>query len=173
MSTFEVPPIRIGNDERQAAVQALGEHYGQGRLESDEFDERVAAAYAARTHVELDILFADLPRPSTSGPVPALPPPPVMLAPPWHQMPTAVVPAPYGIEPHTGMPYSDRSKVAAGVLQILLPFGVGRFYSGHIGMGIAQLVLSFIGIGVLWSFLDGILILLGRPIDPYGRPLRP
>ncbi len=71
------------------------------------------------------------------------------------------------------MPFSDRQKVVAGVLQLVIPLGVGRFYSGHIGMGLAQLLLSFLGIGVIWSFIDGILILAGHPTDPRGRPLRP
>ena len=36
----------------------------------------------------------------------------------------------------------------------------------------AQLVLSIFGFGVIWAFIDGIVILAGRPTDPYGRPLR-
>jgi TM2 domain-containing membrane protein YozV len=71
------------------------------------------------------------------------------------------------------MPYSERYKVIAGVLQLVLPFGVGRFYTGHTGTGVAQLLLSPFGIGVLWAWIDGILMLLGRPIDRDGRPLRP
>jgi hypothetical protein len=31
----------------------------------------------------------------------------------------------------------------------------------------------FFGVGVIWSFIDGIVILAGRPTDPQGRPLRP
>ncbi|MBK6513938.1 MAG: TM2 domain-containing protein [Polyangiaceae bacterium] len=79
---------------------------------------------------------------------------------------------PYGIHPATGMPYSDKSKVVAGVLQILLPFGVGRFYTGHIGIGVAQLLTSFICIGGIWSFIDGIMMLMGNVPDAQGRPLR-
>ena len=63
--------------------------------------------------------------------------------------------------------------MVAGLLQLLLPFGIGRLYSGHIGIGVAQLVLSLFGIGVLWAFIDGIVILAGRPTDGHGRPLRP
>jgi TM2 domain-containing membrane protein YozV len=59
------------------------------------------------------------------------------------------------------------------VLQIVLPFGVGRFYAGQAGVGVAQLLLSFFGIGILGAWIDGILILAGRPVDQYGRPLRP
>lgn len=84
--------------------------------------------------------------------------------------------APYGVDPRTGVPYSDKSKVAAGVLQILLgAFGVGRFYIGDIGVGIAQIAATWLtcGIGVIWPFVDGILMLLGDPVDSNGRPLRP
>ena len=48
--------------------------------------------------------------------------------------------APYGVHPITGEPYSDKSKVTAGLLQLLLPFigicGVGRLYAGHAVIGI-------------------------------------
>ena len=82
--------------------------------------------------------------------------------------------APYGREPHTGLPYSDRSKAVAGLLQVFLPVGIGRMYTGHVGIGVAQLVLTlFFGIGMLWAFVDGIVILAGRPTDGKGRPLRP
>ena len=81
--------------------------------------------------------------------------------------------APYGREPMTGQPYSDRSKVVAGLLQLFLPIGIGRLYMGQAGIGVAQLVLSLFGIGILWAFIDGIVILAGRPTDARGRPLRP
>ena len=82
--------------------------------------------------------------------------------------------APYGRDPVSGFPYSDRSKVVAGLLQLFLPIGIGRLYAGHTGIGIAQLLLTlFFGIGVIWAFIDGIVILAGRPTDGNGRPLRP
>ncbi len=159
--TMSGPPIRIGNDERQAAAHALGDHFAHGRLDADEYEyeQRVGAAYGARTSADLDVLFTDLPRPGL----------PALLPPMWPQVdPTA----PYGREPSSGIPYSDRSKVIAGVLQIILPFGIGRFYSGHTGLGVAQLLLSFFGIGILWAWIDGIVLLAGRATDPYGRPMR-
>lgn len=84
--------------------------------------------------------------------------------------------APYGVDPATGQPYSDKQKMIAGILGILLGgFGVGRFYTGHIGMGIAQLVVSVVtlGCGALWGVIDGILILVNGGTDADGRPLRP
>jgi TM2 domain-containing membrane protein YozV len=170
-------PVRIGNQEREAAVRELGEHFAEGRLDPQEYEERASAAYAARTADDLAPLFRDLPRadaqPTVAAPPPFLPPP----FPPPAPYPVPYVPghpeAPFGREPATGIPYSERQKVVAGVLQLVLPFGVGRFYTGHVGTGLAQLLLSFVGIGVLWAFLDGLVILLGRPLDRDGRPLRP
>jgi len=80
--------------------------------------------------------------------------------------------APYGIDPITGMPFSDKSKMVAGLLQIFLgSFGVGRFYTGHIGLGVAQLLLSWLTCGV-WPLVDGIMMLMGKVTDAQGRPLR-
>lgn len=65
-----------------------------------------------------------------------------------------------------------KSKLIAGLLQILLPFGVGRFYLGYTGIGIAQLLLSFIGVGAIWSVIDGVMILVGNlDKDADGVPL--
>jgi hypothetical protein len=55
------PEIRIGDQEREAAVAALGEHYVAGRLTKEEFDERTERAWRARTNPDLAPLFADLP----------------------------------------------------------------------------------------------------------------
>lgn len=81
--------------------------------------------------------------------------------------------------------YSDKSKILAGLLQIFVGFGVGRFYTGHVGLGIAQLlVVLFVGIGgvfctlgfsmlvTLWTFIDGIIILTTASRDAHGRLLR-
>lgn len=100
--------------------------------------------------------------------------------------------APFGRDPRTGEPYSDKSKVAAGLLQILpavvgLPTGIGRFYIGSVGIGISQLVLFLLSwplmlvlIGFpmviavwLWVVIDGVLLLVGNGRDARGRPLRP
>ncbi|WP_432988095.1 TM2 domain-containing protein [Dactylosporangium sp. CA-233914] len=101
-------------------------------------------------------------------------------------------------DPLTGQPYSDKSKLAAGLLQLLpgLFFaigGIGRLYAGNIALGVTQLILSFAVGWVaficgwflfaipwvvtgglwLWFIIDGIMMLAGRPVDGQGRPLRP
>jgi hypothetical protein len=67
--------LRVGDAERQQAVAALGEHFAAGRLDQDEYDTRVQAAYASRTRVDLQGLFGDLPEPAPFRPPgPAGPP---------------------------------------------------------------------------------------------------
>jgi hypothetical protein len=60
--------LRIGDAERENAVSALGEHYAAGRLSKEEYDERSASAWSARTTSELTPLFLDLPALAAAGP---------------------------------------------------------------------------------------------------------
>ncbi|MEO5711187.1 MAG: DUF1707 domain-containing protein [Nocardioidaceae bacterium] len=69
------PELRIGDDDREAAVTALGEHYAAGRLTKDEYDERSQRAWEARTMSALTPLFADLPR-AQAAPRATVPTPP-------------------------------------------------------------------------------------------------
>ena len=83
----------------------------------------------------------------------------------------------FGVDPNTGLPYSHRSKLVAGLLQIFLGgFGVGRFYTGHTSIAIAQIAVTFFtcGFGALWPLVDGIIMLTSEsPRDVDGKPLRP
>jgi TM2 domain-containing membrane protein YozV len=78
----------------------------------------------------------------------------------------------------TGEPFSEKSKVIAGLLQLLGMFGfvgLGRIYLGQTGFGIAQLLVGFVTcfIGaIIWGLVDAILILTDKVRDPQGRPLR-
>ncbi|HTJ33239.1 MAG TPA: hypothetical protein VL738_08410 [Dactylosporangium sp.] len=99
-------------------------------------------------------------------------------------------------DPLTGQPYSDKSKLVAGLLQLLPGLfvigGIGRLYAGNIALGVTQLVLSIVigwvaficgffllfpflisGGLWLWFVIDGVMMLAGRPVDGQGRPLRP
>ncbi len=70
---------RIGTAEREAALEALGDHFAQGRLTKEEYDERSDAVWSSRTAADLGPLFADLPH---GSPV-ADPGAPHRGAPPW------------------------------------------------------------------------------------------
>ena len=86
--------------------------------------------------------------------------------------------APYGRHPLTGEPLSDKSKIVAGLLQLIGLFGlvgIGRIYLGYTGLGVAQLVVGLItcGIGALvWGIIDAVLMFTDKVRDPEGRPLR-
>lgn len=70
---------------------------------------------------------------------------------------------------------SDKSKLVAGLLNIFLGgFGVGRFYTGHVGIAIGQIAVTWLtcGLGGLWPLIDGIIILVKGGTDAQGRPLR-
>jgi TM2 domain-containing membrane protein YozV len=156
------------------------------------------------------------PQPPTYGPPPPYPQPPTYGPPPSYQVsgpptyptsgggqPYSPYPPPYsgagagyghGYDPVTGQPYSDKSKVAAGLLQLLPGLlalgGIGRIYAGHTALGVVQLVVSlFVWVLViclfwlifpflfifgtwLWAIIDGIILLSGRSTDGQGRLLR-
>jgi hypothetical protein len=53
--------MRVSDAEREAAAAELQEHFASGRLNQEELDERLAAAFAAKTRGDLNALFTDLP----------------------------------------------------------------------------------------------------------------
>jgi TM2 domain-containing membrane protein YozV len=161
-------------------------HYGQlGPLTREQIDELIDGGVIARdTHVwstgmpewlpagrvvELQTAF------NTTQTVATPPPPPNLPRIPDPQAMPATTYASYP-PPTFGQIYSplqsDRNRVLAGILQILIP-GVGRMYLGYAAYGVLQLVFTLcFGIGYLWSIIDGIIILTGGvKLDGYGRQL--
>lgn len=59
--------LRAGDRDREQVADVLREACGDGRLSVAELEERLEAAYAARTHADLDILVVDLPGGSLRG----------------------------------------------------------------------------------------------------------
>ncbi|WP_036475524.1 NINE protein [Mycobacterium sp. URHD0025] len=114
--------------------------------------------------------------PPTSFPPPAGYPPP----PPGYPYPSVYgdPSAPYGRHPITGEPFSDKSKVIAGVLQLIGLFGIvgiGRIYIGDTKLGVIQLIVGLLTCtvgAIIWGIVDAVLILTDKVRDPYGRPLR-
>jgi hypothetical protein len=54
--------LRASDSDRDSVAEILREHHLAGRLQSDEFQERLDRCYAAKRYDELDELLADLPR---------------------------------------------------------------------------------------------------------------
>lgn len=121
--------------------------------------------------------------PPPGYPPPGYPPPgaappgygPPGYGPPGYYPPSYDPNAPYGFDWRTGLPFSHKSKIVAGLLSILLgAFGVGRFYTGHVGIGIAQILVTWLtcGFGSIWPLIDGIVVLANGGTDSNGLPLR-
>lgn len=127
---------------------------------------------------------AQYPPPGAQYPPPGqYPPPPGQYPPP----PGAYYDpaAPFGRDPQSGEPLSEKSKVIAGLLQLLGLIGllgIGRIYIGQTIFGIVQLVVCLIitavtcGVGILvpliWGIIDAVLMFAGNVRDQQGRPLR-
>jgi len=162
-------------------------HYGQlGPLTLEQMDELIQGGVIARdTYVwrsgmndwspadrvdEIRSAFA-LAEPFTAPPPPPMVPKAPLAVPPRMQAADSYPATTWGYQPAFGTVRSDRSRALAGILQLLLP-GVGRIYLGYASYGVLQLVFALCGVGFIWSFIDGIVILSGGvKLDGYGRQL--
>ncbi len=57
----EPEQLRISDDDRHRAAEALREAAGEGRIDLEELDERLEAAYGAKVYADLVPILADLP----------------------------------------------------------------------------------------------------------------
>jgi hypothetical protein len=79
MEPVDPRQLRISDAERHRVAELLREAAGEGRLDLEELDERLAATYAAKTYGDLVPLTSDLPgpagplTPARAGTVPAWP----------------------------------------------------------------------------------------------------
>src|SRR5258707_5909015 len=75
------PNLRASDAERADVADGLSKHYGDGRLDQAEFNERMERAMSAKTQGDFAGLFADLPdlanlsEPGASPPANVTPPP--------------------------------------------------------------------------------------------------
>jgi len=65
------PSLRASDLDREQIADRLRLAATEGRLRTEELEERLEATYSARTYGELDVLVSDLPAPLRSGPSPA------------------------------------------------------------------------------------------------------
>jgi Domain of unknown function (DUF1707) len=79
MAAGNYASMRASDEDRWRVQAHLNEAFAEGRLNQQEWDERVTALGSARTYGDLDMLTADLPRPNLL----AVPHPPAMF--PQHQ----------------------------------------------------------------------------------------
>jgi hypothetical protein len=103
---------------------------------------------------------------------PHQPPYPLPHQPPYPPYPPPQYPQPVDAY---GRPFSERSRVTAGLLGIFFGcLGLGRFYLGYVGVGVAQVAVTWLtcGIGGIWPLIDAVMILTGKVPDAHGRVLR-
>lgn len=127
--------IRASDVDREAVVATLREAY-TARLTLDEFDERMAAAYAGKTWGDLRELTADLPvQPLLGTDIPDRPP---ALAPALASRPPRPEAEP-GQEPRPPAGPPRRSPVA-----ILIPVAVWTLLvvHGSVGPGVVFLLIA-------------------------------
>ena len=83
-------------------------------------------------------------------------------------------------QPQGQYPQQPKSKIAAGILGILLgAFGIHNFYLGYTGKALAQLLITVLTCGIgaaissIWGLIEGIMILTGSiNTDANGVPLQ-
>ncbi len=158
-------------------LEQMGELIRDGVIERDTYVWRTGMSdwVTCMAVPTLAAIFAE------NAPYTAPPPPPTpgsrgFSIPPVNTQapPTSFMSGPEMLARHTyydlsQLPVSDRSRVAAGVLNILIP-GVGRMYLGYWAHGVLQLVLSPCLAGWLWSVIDGVVMLSGGlRLDGFGR----
>jgi len=109
-------------------------------------------------------------RPQGLAPPPLLPVPPIVPVVPVVYRHVVVAP-PF-------VPPPPKSKVAAGLLALFLGWlGVHRYYLGFAGVGTVMLLLTVLSFGfllpitLLWSWIEGIVLLCGGMRDRWGQEL--
>jgi Domain of unknown function (DUF1707) len=136
--------IRASDVDREAVVATLREAYTAGRLTLDEFDDRMAAAYAGKTWGDLRGLTADLPvQPVLGSDIPDHQP--LDRQPLDRHAAAALPPRPLRPEPEPGQGArppvgpSRRSPVA-----ILIPIAVWTLLvvHGSVGPGVVFLLIA-------------------------------
>ncbi|MFI5762622.1 MULTISPECIES: DUF1707 SHOCT-like domain-containing protein [unclassified Streptomyces] len=68
-----LPELRASDADRERVVDRLRDAVAEGRLDMEEFEERLDAAYRSRTYAELEPLTRDLPALGATAPIAAAP----------------------------------------------------------------------------------------------------
>ncbi|HVT68811.1 MAG TPA: DUF1707 domain-containing protein [Trebonia sp.] len=144
-------PIRASDTDREVVVAALREAYTAGRLTMDEFNDRMAAAYASRTWGDLRKLTVDLPvQPVLGSDIPGRVPEADGAA------SSTPAPAPdQELKPGEEQPLQPDMRRRRSPVGILIPFVIVMLLATHgfVGPGVIFLVII---IAALASILGSI-----------------
>ncbi|MFD9462561.1 DUF1707 domain-containing protein [Streptomyces sp. NPDC060027] len=69
MTDDELPELRASDADRERVAEQLRDALAEGRLDMEEFEERLEATYTARTYGELTPITRDLPGTAASAPI--------------------------------------------------------------------------------------------------------
>lgn len=106
----DVGRLRAGHADRERAIDVLKAAFAEGRLDQDEYVERVGLVHASRTYGQLAVLTSDLP----VGPLGSL----VSMVPP-SAIPQTSLPAPVDWEP-PAPPLPDGHPAVSGLALVSL-----------------------------------------------------
>lgn len=129
--------LRAGHADRERAIDVLKAAFAEGRLDQEEYTERVGQAHAARTYGELAALTSDLPVGPLGSLMPVSPPAPVPSL-----LPMAPLPQP-----------PQRRAVEAR-----------RDQSGGNGVAVISLLFAILALGISSAFLLAVPAMLGGVI---------
>jgi hypothetical protein len=142
-------PIRASDVDREAVVSTLREAYTAGRLTLDEFDERMAAAYAGKTWGDLRALTADLPvQPVLGTDIPDRHPAPVSSS----ALPSTVPETELDPEPGEE-PLPPQVRRRGSPIGILVPVAIWMLLVAHgtVGPGIVFLLIAVFALTAIMS----------------------
>jgi hypothetical protein len=144
-------PIRASDVDRDTVVNALRDAYAAGRLTLDEFDERMAAAYASKTWGDLRLLTIDLPsQPILGADVPGRRLPAAGALPSHAPRPA---PAPAAVPEPAEEPQPPQVRRRGGPIGILIPVAIWMLLVAHgtVGPGIVFVIIAVFALTTIVS----------------------
>ncbi|MGW7575415.1 DUF1707 SHOCT-like domain-containing protein [Streptomyces sp. NPDC054765] len=166
--TEDLPALRASDADRERVAEILRDAVAEGRLAMEEFDERLDAAYQARTYRELEPLTADLPV-GAAAPAPA--PAPLSLR------KESGAPAPWAERIVSGTDGSGAGIAVMGGFQRKGRWTIGRRFTAACLMGGGEIDLReahFAGPEVVitcWALMGGVNIVVPPGVEIEVRGL--
>ena len=143
------PAMRAATADRERTVDVLKAGFAEGRLTQDEYNDRMAKAYDARTYGDLAGLVRDLPAGAMPHP-PAHPAFPAVPATRSHTNSTAIAALVLGL----GVPFFGVTAIPAVICGHKARREIRRTGEQGDGMAVAGLVLGYLAITI------GVLLIL-------------
>jgi hypothetical protein len=146
--------LRVSDADREQAAEVLRQAAGDGRITFDELDQRLEAAYAARTYGDLTEVTADLPAPGQ--------PPPGALATAPGTFPAARI----GGEPGSGMSVAILSGVDRGGTWVVPPRHSVVAVLGGVQLDLREARFSQREVTIdVFTLMGGVDIIVGEDVE--------